>query len=315
MNWLPGKSTLMLILDTGAGDQLYVTMQGGIPRTHPHHDADHDGMKRWKDRPAEPCDVVLTANTMWTKILLPLCAAGLALVSADDPLLPSQDAWYDQPDDIASYSPGDMIRTREVPPLLQPLFSSIPANVSTKAVYQYLYRTTDSLGEPVAAVVTLLEPYDSDPEKLVAYQTPYDSANPDCSPSYTVQARLGEGFGGFPLPDTNTSTDIPFIAAALNQGWWVLTTDYEGLEAQFTVGLQSGHATLDSIRVVLQEGPSVGLSSDARYALWGYSGGALASSWAAELQPTYAPELNFAGVELRRSRAGRINPQHYLGAE
>lgn len=88
------------------------------------------------------------------------------------------------------------------------------------------------------------------------------------------------------------------IAAALNKGWWVLTTDYEGLEAQFTAGLQSGHATLDSIRVVLQEGPNVGLSPDARYALWGYSGGALASGWAAELQPTYAPELNFAGIAL-----------------
>ncbi|MFC7614914.1 lipase family protein [Actinokineospora soli] len=30
--------------------------------------------------------------------------------------------------------------------------------------------------------------------------------------------------------------------------------------------------------------------------LWGYSGGALASGWAAELAPTYAPELPIAGV-------------------
>lgn len=151
---------------------------------------------------------------MWSNILLTSFVACLAVVSADDPLPPSQDAWYDQPDDIASYSPGDLIRGRSIPPLLQPFFSSIPANVSTKAAYQYLYRTTDSLGDPVAAVVTLLEPHDADPGKLLAYQAPYDSANPDCSPSYTVRARPSEGLGGFPLPETNTSTDIPFVCTA-----------------------------------------------------------------------------------------------------
>ncbi|KAL5354934.1 secretory lipase-domain-containing protein [Aspergillus floccosus] len=227
-----------------------------------------------------------------------IIAACLALLVSANPIPPSQDPWYDQPDDIDSYLPGDLIRFREIPAQLQPFLSSIPANVSTKAAYQYFYRTTDSLGDPVGAVVTLIEPYDSDPSKLLAYQTPYDSASLDCSPSYTAQARKSDGFGGFSLPETNTSTDIPFIAAALNKGWWVLTTDYEGLEAQFTAGLQSGHATLDSIRVVLKEAPHVGLSKDPRYALWGYSGGALASAWAAELQPTYAPELDFAGIAL-----------------
>lgn len=32
--------------------------------------------------------------------------------------------------------------------------------------------------------------------------------------------------------------------------------------------------------------------------MWGYSGGSLASEWAAELQPTYAPELKFEGAAL-----------------
>lgn len=55
---------------------------------------------------------------------------------------------------------------------------------------------------------------------------------------------------------------------------------------------------LDSTRVVLDEGPSVGLSGNPQYVLWGYSGGALASTWAAELQPSYAPELKYAGVAV-----------------
>lgn len=88
------------------------------------------------------------------------------------------------------------------------------------------------------------------------------------------------------------------MAAALNLGWWVFTTDYEGLKAEYTTGLQSGHAVLDSTRAVSSEGPSVGLSHSPYYALWGYSGGSLASMWAAELQPSYAPELNFAGIAV-----------------
>ena len=73
--------------------------------------------------------------------------------------------------------------------------------------------------------------------------------------------------------------------------------DYEGPLASFTAGVQSGHATLDSVRAVLTSG--LGLNgNDTKYALSGYSGGALASEWAAELQVQYAPELHFAGASL-----------------
>ena len=72
--------------------------------------------------------------------------------------------------------------------------------------------------------------------------------------------------------------------------------DYEGPLASFTAGVQSGHATIDSIRAVLNSG--FGLRPDARYAMYGYSGGALASEWAAELQVQYAPEMAFAGAAL-----------------
>jgi len=60
--------------------------------------------------------------------------------------------------------------------------------------------------------------------------------------------------------------------------------------------VQEGHATLDSVRAVLNTG--FGLVDDARYAMWGYSGGSIASEWAAELQVQYAPELSFAGAAL-----------------
>lgn len=60
---------------------------------------------------------------------------------------------------------------------------------------------------------------------------------------------------------------------------------------------KASHATIDSIRATLSA-PRVGLSRDATIALWGYSGGSIASEWSLELQEQYAPELNIAGAAL-----------------
>lgn len=56
--------------------------------------------------------------------------------------------------------------------------------------------------------------------------------------------------------------------------------------------------TLDSTRALLTSKSPVNLGKDVKYALWGYSGGALANEWATELQVQYASELNYAGAAL-----------------
>jgi hypothetical protein len=94
----------------------------------------------------------------------------------------------------------------------------------------------------------------------------------------------------------NASIVDPPIPRVLGLGWFVNIPDYEGPLASFTAGVQSGHATLDSVRAVLTS--SFGLKKSAKCALWGYSGGALASEWAAELQVQYAPELSIAGIAV-----------------
>jgi hypothetical protein len=110
---------------------------------------------------------------------------------------------------------------------------------------------------------------------------PDDSASVDSSPSYTFY---------------DGSIVDPPIITGLGLGWYVNVPDYEGPLASFTAGVQSGHATLDSVRAALSFGH--GLQPTARVALSGYSGGALASEWAAELQVQYAPELSIAGVAI-----------------
>lgn len=101
---------------------------------------------------------------------------------------PSLDPWYSQPRNISEYEAGGVIRSRSVNTKLEALLT-LPMDVSVKSVVQYLFRTTDSLGKAAASVVTLIEPRNSDPTKLLGYQVYYDSANVDSSPSYLIQTR------------------------------------------------------------------------------------------------------------------------------
>lgn len=98
--------------------------------------------------------------------------------------------------------------------------------------------------------------------------------------------------------DSGGSIEIVVIAAALERGWYVNVPDYEGPNSSFVAAVGSGQRTLDSIRASLASGSISSISSSATLSMWGYSGGSLASGWAAELAERYAPELKFAGVAL-----------------
>lgn len=194
-------------------------------------------------------------------------------------LPPSQDPWYTAPDNFEDAAPGTVLKIRNA--------SGVVSSVTnTGAAYNLLYRTTDSRYLPTWAVTTLLIPLaniSSDNDKLLSYQIPYDSADVDASPSFALNS--GGGYSG----DGD-------IVAALGRGWYVNVPDYEGPNASFTAGVQAGHATLDSVRAVLCA--ENGLLKDPKIALWGYSGGALASEWALELQVQYANTLEFVGAAL-----------------
>jgi len=201
---------------------------------------------------------------------------------------PSQDPFYQPPADYVNATLGAILRSRPVP---NPLAALGIAPLDIEGAYQLLFRTSDTAGNAEAAVTTVIVPHNADPTKLLSYQTAEDAADVDCAPSYAFQFETN--------PDTlSTQIELLLITAALNRGWYVNTPDYEGPKAAFTAGYQAGHATLDSIRAALSSTNVTSLSSNATVALWGYSGGSLASGWAAQLQPSYAPELEIAGVVL-----------------
>ena len=87
------------------------------------------------------------------------------------------------------------------------------------------------------------------------------------------------------------------IAAAVAEGWAVSIPDHEGLHGMWGAPYEPGYRVLDGIRAALSC-ERLDLSADAPIGLWGYSGGGLASAWAAEMCATYAPELDIVGAVL-----------------
>lgn len=195
---------------------------------------------------------------------------------------PDDDPFYKPPDGYENEEPGSVLRFRVTPNPLRSIF--LPVNI--KASWQVLVRSTDSLGNPTAIVTTIIEPYNADNSKLVSYQAAEDSAASRCAPSYSLQ------FGAPVFSTLILQAEMYLIQAALDKGYWVVTPDYEGPISAFTAGRLAGHATVDSIRATFTTANQTGLSPDAKTILWVYSGGTIASGWAAALQPSYAPELS-----------------------
>lgn len=193
-----------------------------------------------------------------------------------EPIPPSDDPWYTAPDGYEDATPGTVLRNRTAP---GNLVSVVGSNCS--AAYNLLYRTTASQGNATFAVTTVLVPKNDATNALLSYQIPYDSAWINSSPSYTLYQSVQND-----------------IKVALGKGYYVTVPDYEGPLASFTAGHMSGYATLDSVRATLNAAELYDLPDDTLYATWGYSGGALATEWAAELQLDYAPELDFAGSAM-----------------
>jgi len=203
-------------------------------------------------------------------------------------IAPSHDPWYkDEPANLSGYSPGETIAYRAVaiPSYFNTSFS--PNRVAQ--AWQVKYRTTDSRYNPTWAITTLYVPTQRDNDAvLLSYQQPYDSSNINRSPSYlavTVD----------PSKDTTYAFALPWILNT-NPGWFINMPDYEGPKASFSSGAISGQATLDSIRAVRQLSRQTGMSASIPFVMWGYSGGALATEWAAELQGSYAPGLTDLAV-------------------
>ncbi|MFV0494142.1 lipase family protein [Mycobacterium sp.] len=203
------------------------------------------------------------------------------------PLLPSDDPFYQPPSGFQHAEPGTVLRSREVE---LAFLGVIPQSMTAT---QLLYRTTDLNGNPEATVTTVIMPVEVAPGSalpLLSYQCAIDAIASRCFPSYALRRRA-RAIGSL------TQLELVLITAAVAEGWAVSVPDHEGPQGLWGAPYEPGYRILDGIRAALTS-DRLGLSSAAPVGLWGYSGGGLASAWAAEVCSEYAPELNIVGAVL-----------------
>ena len=205
----------------------------------------------------------------------------------DRPVLPARDPFYQPPLGFHHAAVGTVLRSRDVELGFMGL---VPQRVTAT---QLLYRTSDRHGHPQASVTTVLVPAGhsrDQPRHVVSYQCAIDAISSRCFPSYALRRR-SRAVGSL------AQFEYLLVAAALAEGWVVSVPDHEGPDGMWGAPLEPGYRVLDGLRATLNF-DHFGLAPDSKVGLWGYSGGGLASGWAAEVHADYAPELNIVGAVL-----------------
>jgi pimeloyl-ACP methyl ester carboxylesterase len=201
--------------------------------------------------------------------------------------LPSNDPFYRTPVDLEDVEPGTVVRSRAVD---LALFGVIRQKVSA---WQLLYRTTSLDGVARVAVTTVVLPVGGrkrTQRALLSYQCAIDAVSDRCFPSYALRAGA-RAVGSVP------QFEFLIILYALRRGWVLSLPDHEGMDGQWGAPIEPGYCVLDGVRAAQSFEP-LDLTAAAPVALWGYSGGGLATSWAAEAAADYAPELDIVGAAL-----------------
>ncbi|MDN3028266.1 lipase family protein [Streptomyces sp. S.PB5] len=205
-------------------------------------------------------------------------------------------AFYTPPTRLPSAN-GALVRTEALP-----LGLSIPGldgRPMPGTATRLMYKSTDSAGLPVAVTGAYIEPSaawkGTGPRPLVAVASGTMGQGDQCAPSFALQN---------PLTLNGETLSVGYEALAIYRilatGAAVVVTDYVGLGATdrlhtYANRLDQGHALLDAARAA-RAVPGASVTAASRTGLYGYSQGGGASAAAAELQPSYAPDVPLAGT-------------------
>ncbi|MEV6280028.1 lipase family protein [Nocardia sp. NPDC051832] len=191
---------------------------------------------------------------------------------------PDPDPFYATPADLAEKKPGDVLGVRAMPPLL--VFPDTTVTLVR-------FRSTNSEGKPIAATTTVLTPRSHQPDgPLLSFQHIINGLGAECSVSrvlYTSDPNL-------------LVREAPGWNVLLQRGWSVALPDHLGPNFAYGAAKLGGQITLDGIRAVKRVDELRVAKSPTT--MIGYSGGGMATAWAAALQPKYAPELEIAGAAM-----------------
>ncbi|MFC5906715.1 lipase family protein [Streptacidiphilus monticola] len=204
-------------------------------------------------------------------------------------------AFYDPPAQLPAHN-GALVRTEPMPLALSlpGLDGPLPGTAT-----RLMYRSTDATGAPVAVTGAYIEPSAAwrggGARPLVALASGTMGQGDQCAPSLNLQNPLTLG-----TRTVSVGYEDLAVYRLLAKGVAVVVTDYVGLGATdrlhtYVNRVDEGHALLDAARAALAL-PGTSLGPGTRIGLYGYSQGGGASAAAAELQPSYAPELRLSGA-------------------
>ncbi|MGK8524883.1 lipase family protein [Nocardia asteroides] len=220
----------------------------------------------------------------------------LATTATAEPLYPRPDPnpFYAAPADLAEHRPGDVLGVRALPPLAIFPGATVPL---------VKFRSTNSHGAPIAATTTVLSPFGRRPGgPLLSYQHFINALGTGCAVSRKLYS-----------DDLNLRVTTPILNVALTQGWSVALPDHLGPQFALGAARLGGRIVLDGIRAA-QRLPALDVRHS-RVVMAGYSGGGLATAWAAALQPTYAPELKLAGAAIGGAPMNLVTMAEALGLD
>lgn len=219
--------------------------------------------------------VVACATALLFALSAPLAPA--APVPDSGPMLPTPDPdrWYAAPTGIEELKPGDVIKARPMP---------VPFGFFNVRVSELMFRSTDSEGHPIAATSLVMIPDNHRANgPLLSYQHIINALGLRCTSSRALYSSD---------PDIQIK-EAPTLNVALQQGWAVSLPDHLGPRSAYGAARLGGQIVLDSIRAAQRHAEFK--SAHSRVVMAGYSGGGMATAWAAAEAREYAPELNIVG--------------------
>ncbi|MFI7001319.1 lipase family protein [Nocardia sp. NPDC050175] len=214
----------------------------------------------------------------------------------------ANDPFYQEPPLTGSEQPGTLLKAKKVDVMF---LGTTPPDVEA---YKLMYVTTGIDGvTPVISTGILMIPNHGAPvgeKKLISYQEANDSVGWSCHPST-------QWTGGDPLDGSSWSALGP-LALMFDKGYAVMISDVGNDGDRKPHGVFAGkfaaHAQLDGVRAALAH-REAGLDPNAQTALFGIAGGGVGAAFSAELQPTYAPELDVKSALLEGMV---VNPRNFM---
>ncbi|MGB8389640.1 lipase family protein [Mycobacterium sp.] len=222
-----------------------------------------------------------------------LLSEGIAAADGDEPQYAD---FYTPPDPLPPGQPGDLTRTEPSRLVLEPS-GRLGAIMATGT--RIMYRSTDARGNPIAVTGTYFEPDNpwpgTGPRPLISYAPGTQGQGNQCAPSRMFNQGIHYS-GGL---DIMFNYEESFVATMVARGFAIVMTDYEGLGTPpmhtYMDRLAQGQAVLDAARAAMRL-PGTSLDPHGPVAFWGYSQGGAAAASAAEMAPSYAPELRIVGT-------------------